>query len=107
MSVSCLFCFQTCLEHPRSAHLLKILRKGRVTLEMCGVKMFKRSVRQRVLPTCEYHSELKSLNYPLKIGRTPRKRALEPSSFVSVKSKLMMRMIQPMLMNWRMVSFIN
>lgn len=107
MSAGLFFFFQICFEQPLSRHLLNAFRNGIVSLEMCGVKMLSRRVRHSVFPTCEYHSEVKSLYYPLKIGRKPRNSFLVPSSSVPVKSKLMIRTITPMLMNCRMVNFIN
>ena len=78
---------------------MKSLINGVASLEICGVKMFKKRVKQSVFPTFEYHYGLKSEYDPLKIGMKPKK--YSPSR----KSKLTARTISEMLMNWIRVFF--
>ena len=69
--------------------------------------MLMSKVKLSVFPICENQAESKSLKEPLKNGKNPKNSCFEPSSFVSVKSKLMMSTITPMLMNCMIVSLIN
>lgn len=90
-------------EQPLSRHLLKILRNGRDSFEAWGEKILIRRVRVSVLPTWENHSVLKSLYYPLKIGKNPNQRSYPGSR----KLRLITKMMTPILMNYKMVSFWN